>query len=84
MTTEKVSLSLEVELVAEAREAGGARGLSSYVNRALEHELQRDRIARWLAEAEEEAGPIDPEIMEQVRREWPEPRAAGDKTRYGT
>ena len=35
MATEKVSLSLDEELVAEAREAVGPRGLSSYVNRAL-------------------------------------------------
>ena len=45
MATEKVSLTLDEELVAEARERAGARGLSGYVNRALRHQLQRDRLA---------------------------------------
>ena len=71
MATEKVSLTLEEELVAEAREVGGARGLSGYVNRALRHQLQRDRITGFLAELEQENGPIQPQVMEEVRRAWP-------------
>jgi Arc/MetJ family transcription regulator len=73
MATEKVSLTLEEELVAEAREAVGIRGLSGYVNRALRHQLQRDRLAGLLAELEQETGPIEPELMEEVRRAWPAP-----------
>jgi Arc/MetJ family transcription regulator len=73
MATEKVSLTLEEELVAEAREAVGVRGLSGYVNRALRHQLQRDRLAGLLAELEQETGPIEPELMEEVRRAWPAP-----------
>ena len=45
MNIEKVSLTLEEEVVAEAREVAGARGLSGYVNRALRHQLQRDRVS---------------------------------------
>jgi len=55
-------------VVAEAREVAGARGLSSYVNRALRHQLQRDRIAALLAELEQEHGPIEPQVMEEVRQ----------------
>jgi Arc/MetJ family transcription regulator len=73
MRTEKVSLTLEEELLAEAREVVGARGLSGYVNRALRHQLQHDRLAALLAEYEQEDGPIDPRIMEEVRQEWPAP-----------
>ncbi len=73
MATEKVSLSLEEELLVEAREAVGARGLSSYVNRALRHQLQRDRLAGLLADLEQEHGPIEPQVMEEVRRAWPAP-----------
>jgi Arc/MetJ family transcription regulator len=73
MATEKVSLTLEEDLVAEAREAVGVRGLSGYVNRALRHELQRDRLTGLLAELEAETGPIEPELMEDVRRAWPAP-----------
>lgn len=73
MSTAKVSLSLDEELVSEARETVGPRGLSSYVNRALRHQLQHDRLGRLLQELEDEHGPIDPQIMEEVRRAWPGP-----------
>ncbi len=73
MATEKVSLTLDEELVAEAREAVGVRGLSGYVNRALRHQLQHDRLTGLLVELEKETGPIEPELMEEVRRAWPAP-----------
>lgn len=71
MATEKVSLTLEQELLAEAREAVGSRGLSGYVNRALGYQLQHDRLTGLLDELECEAGPIEPRVMEEVRRAWP-------------
>ena len=77
MRTEKVSLTLEEELLAEARGVVGARGLSGYVNRALRHQLQHDRLAGLLAELEREKGPIEPGVMEEVRRAWP---ASGEKS----
>jgi hypothetical protein len=73
MRTEKVSLTLEEELLTEARDVVGARGLSGYVNRALRHQLQHDRLATLLAELEQENGPIEPAVMEEVRRAWPAP-----------
>lgn len=72
MATAKVSLTLEEELVAEAREAVGVRGLSGYVNHALRQQLQRDRLARLLAELEREHGPIDASTLAEVRKAWPE------------
>jgi Arc/MetJ family transcription regulator len=81
MVTEKVSLTLDEELVAEAREAVGGRGLSSYVNLALRHQLQRDRLTGLLAELEQEKGPIEPHVMEEVRRAWPAPEARRKKRR---
>lgn len=73
MATEKLSLTLEEALVSEARELAGSRGLSSYVNRALGRQLQHDRLAGLLEELERETGPIDSEVMEEVRRAWPAP-----------
>jgi hypothetical protein len=35
--------------------------------------LQRDRLTRLLAEIEQKKGPIEPEVMEEVRRAWPSP-----------
>jgi hypothetical protein len=78
MGTEKVSLTLEVELLAEARALTGARGLSSYVNRALRHQLQHDRIAGLLADFEQEKGAIEFGVMEEVRRAWPTPSKRPD------
>jgi hypothetical protein len=71
MRTEKVSLTLEEGLLAEARTVVGSRKLSGYVNRALRLQLQHDRLARLLAELEQERGPIEPGVMEEVRRAWP-------------
>jgi hypothetical protein len=73
MATEKVSLSLEQDLLAEARAVVGIRGLSGYVNRALSHQLQRDRVAALLADLDSEFGPVDPRVVEEVRRAWPAP-----------
>jgi hypothetical protein len=73
MSTEKVSLTLDQELLAEARAVAGGRALSRYLNRALRHQLQHDRIAGLLAEIEQEQGPLDPRVMAEVRDEWPDP-----------
>lgn len=73
MATEKVSLTLEEELVTQARAAVGSRGLSRYVNRALRHQLQSDRLGELLDELERRHGPIDPEAIEEARRAWPGP-----------
>lgn len=59
------------------------RGLSSYVNRALRQQLQHDRLAGLLAELEQEHGPIDPRMLEEVRQEWPTPQVRVAKRRDG-
>lgn len=81
MRNEKVSLSLEKGLLSEAREVVGTRGLSSYVNRALRNQLQHDRLAGLLAELEREMGPIEPQVMEEVRQSWPGPGERASKRR---
>ena len=75
MTTEKVSLSLDQQLVEAARAEAGRRGLSGYVNDALRRQLQRDRLIAFLADVEREVGPIDDGVTEEVRGEWPARRA---------
>jgi Arc/MetJ family transcription regulator len=77
MPTEKVSLTLDQSLLAEARETVGTRGLSSFVNTALARALQRERLTSYLAELEQEHGPIDQRTLDQVRDEWP----AGNTTK---
>ena len=42
MATQKVSVTLEAEAIKRARLAAGPRGLSSYVDAALQEKLERD------------------------------------------
>jgi hypothetical protein len=65
MAKEKVTLTLDVDLLRELRLAIGARSLSATVDRALRAYLARVRhfraVDEWLAEMEREDGPISPE-----------------------
>ena len=71
MAIAKVSVSVDAELLAEARELAGPRGLSALVNDALRVRLQRARVGRLLDEMDQEYGPVPAEIEEEVRRGWP-------------
>ncbi|MGH2794838.1 MAG: CopG family transcriptional regulator [Actinomycetota bacterium] len=71
MATEKVSLTLDRGVLKEARGRVGRRGLSSYVDAALRHKLQQDRLRALLSELESEHGPVPKRIESEVRREWP-------------
>jgi hypothetical protein len=66
-------VTLDDDVVEAARRFAGSRGLSGYVNAALQRQLQRDRIINLLNTLEDERGPIDPEVMSEVQREWPAP-----------
>jgi Arc/MetJ family transcription regulator len=72
----KVSLSLDDDLVAAARGRVGGRGLSGNVNQALRRSLQRDRLLELLEQMDAAAGPVDPGVLEEVRRAWPAPGEA--------
>ena len=72
MTTEKVSLTLDREVVSAARAHVGRRGLSSYVNSALRLKLGHDRMLTLLKELDEEYGPVDEETVAEATREWNE------------
>lgn len=77
MAKEKVTLTLDTERVRELRTVVGARSLSSAVDSAIAAYLSRQRhlaaVDEWLAELEQEHGPIPEETFEraaQVVREW--------------
>jgi hypothetical protein len=71
MATEKVSLTLDRDLVRQARARGGRRGLSAFVDSALRLQLQHERLRALLDEMDAEHGPIPEDVLEAVRREWP-------------
>ena len=78
----KVSLSIEDEVLAEARSRAGRRELSSYVTQALRHQLQHDRLAELLAEMEERSGPIPDDLLQEARALWRDP-GEPDRSRPG-
>jgi hypothetical protein len=63
---EKVSLSLDRDLVAEVRRRVGKRELSSFLNEALERRLQADAVVRYLNETEQAAGPVPTDVAAGV------------------
>lgn len=83
MASEKVSLTLDEAVLASARKLVGQRGLSRYVNRALRWQVQRDGLAAFLADLDEEYGPVDPKTIEEVRAEWPDPDEPKSPRRAG-
>jgi len=70
MAASKVSLSIDEEVLAEARDRAGRRELSSYVTDALRRQLQHDRLGELLAELDATAGPVPDELMEEARQLW--------------
>jgi hypothetical protein len=54
----------------EVRELVGEGNLSAYITQGLERQLRADRLARFLAELDQELGPVPAAEIEAVRREW--------------
>ena len=81
MTVEKVSLSLDAELVTTARRVAGHRGLSALVNDALRIKLQHERLRAVLAEMDAEFGPVPAQELDRARLAWSERGVAGRKRR---
>lgn len=71
MPTEKVSLSLDADVVAEARAAAGGN-LSAYVNEALEARQRNRHLREVLDEFKHEFEPLDSEEEAEVVREYDE------------
>lgn len=71
MKTEKVSLSLDADLLAEARKHAHGHSLSSYVNAGLRQKVFNDRLGVLLDEWEDEFGPIPEEIVAEMTALWP-------------
>lgn len=72
MAVEKVSLSLDADLIAKARQVAGRRGLSALVNDALRIKLQHERFRALLVEMDAEYGPVPAAELTRARTQWPE------------
>ncbi len=71
MAVTKWSVSVEKALAARVESHVGDRGLSSFVARAVEHELQRDLLAEYLDELDVEFGAVPQGMVEQFDELWP-------------
>jgi hypothetical protein len=71
MAVTKWSVSVEQELAARVESRVGDRGLSGFVARAVEHELERDLLDEYLDELDAEFGPVPPELIESIDEQWP-------------
>jgi hypothetical protein len=67
----KWSVSVDEALAARVASHVGDRGLSSFVARAVEHELERDLLDEYLEELDDEFGSLPTGLVEQIDDVWP-------------
>jgi len=60
----KWSVSIDESLAERVEEHVGGRGLSGFVARAVEHELERDALGRYLDDLDTEFGTVPAELVE--------------------
>ena len=78
MRTQKVSVTLEAEAIERARQAAGPRGLSSYLDAALQEKLERDTGASRCLRSSRSwriADPITAEARDRATKRAAELRA---------
>lgn len=64
-------MSIDEGLAARVEEHVGRRGLSAFVARAVDHELEREQLIRYLDDLDEEFGPLPEELIETFDAQWP-------------
>ena len=71
MAVTKWSVSVEEKLAARVESRVGDRGLSGFVARAVEHELERDLLDEYLVELDAEFGHVPEGMVEDYDELWP-------------
>ena len=71
MAVTKWSVSVEQGLARRVESRVGDRGLSGFVARAVEHELERDLLDEYLDELDGEFGSVPVELIEHFDEQWP-------------
>ena len=71
MPMAKVSVTLDEELLAEARRLAPAGNLSGLVSEALAQRVKLERARAFLADETDALGPLPEDLREQVRAQWP-------------
>lgn len=71
MPVKKWSVSVEEQLAERVERRVGDRGLSGFVARAVEHELERDLLDEFLNELDAEFGVAPSLLIEKFDAAWP-------------
>ena len=71
MAVRKWSVSIDEDLAGRVEEHVGGRGLSGFVARAVEHELERDALGAYLDDLDAEFGAVSAEQIEEYDALWP-------------
>ena len=74
VAAKKISISVDAELLEQARKVAGSRGLSALVNDALRVRLQHERLRRLLDDLDAEFGSIPEEERKRAQAAWPSPK----------
>jgi hypothetical protein len=67
----KWSVSVEESLASRVEGHVGDRALSSFVARAVEHELESDTLAGYLDDLDDDLGGVPVELVEHYDAQWP-------------
>lgn len=71
MAVTKWSVSVDESLASRVESHVGDRGLSGFVSRAVEHELERDLLDDYLTELDSEFGALPGALVDTVDDLWP-------------
>ena len=71
MAVKKWSVSVEERLAERVEQRVGDRGLSGFVARAVEHELERDLLDEYLNDLDAEFGAVSPDLVKKFDTAWP-------------
>jgi hypothetical protein len=66
----KLSVSVPTDLAKAVRKRVGARGLSGFVARAMEHELEREQLGAFLDGLQRRLGPVPDKELAAARSAW--------------
>lgn len=66
----KLSVSVPFELAQAVKKRVGERGVSGFVARALQHELEREQLGAFLDELDAKHGPVSKQALAAARRAW--------------
>ena len=66
----KLSVSVPGDLARAVRKKVGSRGLSGFIARAMKHELEREQLGAFVAELDDELGPVSKNALSEAQAAW--------------